>query len=91
MYVSRGAQRINEEKLDAGVRDLQIALALNPNSENAYINLGMVYGRQKDYQKALTAFQAAYKINPESQIAQQYIFHIQQALQEEEAEKAAQP
>ncbi len=91
VYVSRGAQRINEEKLDAGVRDLQTALALNPNSENAYINLGMVYGRQKDYQKALTAFQAAYKINPESQIAQQYIFHIQQALQEEEAEKAAQP
>lgn len=89
VYVSRGAQRINEEKLDAGVQDLQTALALNPNSENAYINLGMVYGRQKQYQKALSAFQAAYKLNPGSQIAQQYIFHIQQALQEEEAEKAA--
>jgi tetratricopeptide (TPR) repeat protein len=88
VYVSRGAQRINEEKLDAGVQDLQTALSLNPNSENAYINLGMVYGRQKQYQKALSAFQAAYKLNPDSQIAQQYIFHIQQALQEEEAEKA---
>lgn len=88
VYVSRGAQRINEENLAGGVQDLQTALVLNPNSENAYINLGMVYGRQKQYQKALSAFQAAYKLNPESSIAQQYIFHIQQALQEEEAEKA---
>lgn len=89
VYVSRGAERINQDRLSEGIADLETALQLNPNSENAYINLGMIYGRQQEFQKALTAFQAAYKINPESQVAQQYIFHIQQAMAEEQAEKDA--
>lgn len=86
VYVSRAAVAINQERLEEGKRDLQAALALNPNNDNAYINLGMIYGRQKEYKQALVAFQAAYKANPSSQIAQQYIFHIQQAMAEEEAE-----
>jgi tetratricopeptide (TPR) repeat protein len=87
VYVSRAALAINQDRLEDGKNDLQAALALNPSSDNAYINLGMIYGRQKDYKQALAAFQAAYKANPSSTVAQQYIFHIQQAMAEEEAEK----
>ncbi|MFY7998578.1 MAG: hypothetical protein ACOVSW_08255 [Candidatus Kapaibacteriota bacterium] len=90
-FVSRSAKSINEERFAEAVDDLKVALQLNPNNENAYINLGMIFGRQKEYKKALGAFQAAYKVNPGSKVAQQYIFHIQQALTEEEAEKPRTP
>ncbi len=94
VYVSRAAlainqdrlEDVNQDRLEDGKNDLQAALALNPSSDNAYINLGMIYGRRKDYKQALAAFQAAYKANPSSTVAQQYIFHIQQAMAEEEAE-----
>ncbi|MCS6809475.1 MAG: tetratricopeptide repeat protein [Bacteroidota bacterium] len=86
IYVSRAALAINQDRLEDGKRDLQRALELNPNNDNVYINLGMIYGRQGNYLKALEAFQTAYKLNPSSSIAQQYIFHIQQALEEERKE-----
>jgi tetratricopeptide (TPR) repeat protein len=88
IYVSRAAEHINQDRIAEGVRDLQEALRFDPKNDNAHINLGMAYGRQRDFRKALEAFQAAYKLNPASSVAQQYIFHIQQALQEEEEENA---
>ena len=82
-YVSRAAGRINADSTESGIQDLRSALRLNPNNETAYINLGMVFGKQQKFDSALVYFQAAYRINPQSQVAQQYIYTIQQARREE--------
>jgi tetratricopeptide (TPR) repeat protein len=88
-YVSRAAERINADSVASGIQDLRAALRLNPNSETAYINLGMVFGKQQKFDSALVYFQAAYRINPQSQVAQQYIYTIQQARREELEEQEA--
>lgn len=83
-YVSRAARRINQDSTNEGIQDLRTALRLNPRNETAYINLGMVFGKQQKLDSALAYFQAAYRINPQSETAQQYIYAIQQAKQEEQ-------
>jgi tetratricopeptide (TPR) repeat protein len=88
-YVSRAARRINTDNPDStnlGIADLRTALQLNPMNENAYLNLGMIYGKQQKFDSALAYFQAAYRVNPQSQVAQQYIYAIQQARREETEE-----
>jgi protein O-mannosyl-transferase len=81
-FVSRAAQRINQDSIELGMSDLQAALRLNPKSETAYLNLGMVFGKRQQLDSALVYFQAAYRINPRSETAQQYIYAIQQAKRE---------
>jgi tetratricopeptide (TPR) repeat protein len=81
-FVSRAAQRINQDSITLGKSDLQAALRLNPKSETAYLNLGMVFGKQQQLDSALAYFQAAFRINPRSETAQQYIYAIQQAKRE---------
>ncbi len=86
-FVSRAARRINAENADstrAGIQDLRAALQLNPQSETAYLNLGMIFGKQQQLDSALAYFQAAYRVNPQSELAQRYIYAIQQAKLEEQ-------
>ena len=60
-----------EEKLRAGLlpdakAEVQEELSANPSSVEAYNLLGIIYSDQKDYARALEAFQRALRLSPNS-------------------------
>jgi tetratricopeptide (TPR) repeat protein len=46
---------------------LKEVLKLNPDTINVYNNLGIIYRRQKRYQKAINQYKKALKVNPEDE------------------------
>ncbi|HEY1405062.1 MAG TPA: tetratricopeptide repeat protein [Spirochaetota bacterium] len=46
---------------------------LKPDGFGAYFNLGVVYAKKRDFDRAITMFERAIRINPNHEIAAQYI------------------
>jgi len=44
----------------------QKAIEINPEKEEAYLNMGYVYDSLKKYKEAIVAYQKAIEINPEN-------------------------
>jgi Flp pilus assembly protein TadD len=60
-------------KLDSSAFYLEKAAILAPENSAVYIDLGIVYGLQKNYSKALESFQRALKLDPNDPQIQQNI------------------
>lgn len=67
-----------ENRLDDARKELQAALAVNPDKENTYLALGMIEYRSANYAKALANFQRAYELHPSPQ-AMFWIARIREA------------
>jgi len=58
-YMKRGQQNLESGRLDQARRDLETARMLKPTSREAVNDLGVVYYRKGDYEKAEELFQQA--------------------------------
>lgn len=61
--ITRGQHYSMSNQLDKALSDATDVLRLNPESAQAYLLIGQVYEIQKDYQKALDAYDQAYTIS----------------------------
>jgi tetratricopeptide (TPR) repeat protein len=61
---AHGVLMINPSDPDAAIRELQLALTINPNYHEARNNLGSVYYRKGDIQAAIREYQEALRIDP---------------------------
>jgi len=64
IYVQRGMNTPNYDYADA-IESYQRALALDPNSEEAYYNLGVAHLRTRHFDDAIQDFTKAIQLNPE--------------------------
>jgi tetratricopeptide (TPR) repeat protein len=48
---------------------LKQAIAIEPKSDAAHLNLGMLYGEMGQYEKAIEEFRTTFKLNPQSAAA----------------------
>jgi tetratricopeptide (TPR) repeat protein len=55
---------IISNKLDEALKEYQRVLQLNPKSVRAHNNLGVVFFKKKQYDKAIAEFNIALKLNP---------------------------
>ncbi|MCU1300272.1 MAG: tetratricopeptide repeat protein [Candidatus Sulfotelmatobacter sp.] len=60
-----GQTALNQGRLDEAERDFRQVLAANPQLAGAYANLGVVYMRRKQWQKALDMLRKAEQLMPE--------------------------
>jgi len=58
------------EEVSRQIQHLQTKIALNPEDATAYAELGNVYFRNADYEKALHFYQKAYQLDPVPWLAQ---------------------
>ncbi len=65
VFVNRGLAYFQMDIYDLAEQDFKKALELDPDSEAAWFNLGSLYLKQGDNQKALEAFQKAAELNPD--------------------------
>ena len=72
-HLARGREAMKANQLDAAEREFREALRLNPNSAEAYANLGLIAFAQTRYAKAATAFRAALRLRPSLWDAQAYL------------------
>jgi chemotaxis protein methyltransferase CheR len=73
--------------LDLAAAEVQRSLEINTLNEEAYLLLGMIYGRQGQWQSAIEQLERARYLNPESALVS---FHLAEAYrQATQAEKAA--
>lgn len=63
-YTKRGVRYLWLRKDDKAKRDLEKAIALNPNNAEANDDLGVVLARKRDYGKAIKHFTATVTIDP---------------------------
>ena len=61
----RGEDALKSEQLEEAERDFRQVLAVDPKSGGAYVNLGVVYMRRKQWTKALDALHQAEKLLPQ--------------------------
>jgi tetratricopeptide (TPR) repeat protein len=62
-----GQEALNRNQLDTAERDFRQVLQLDPKSGAVYANLGVVYMRRKQWDKALTMLHKAEPLIPKSQ------------------------
>jgi len=60
----RGQDALTQGRLDEAERDFRQLLQLDPQAGGAYANLGVVYMRRKQWNKALPALQKAEHLMP---------------------------
>jgi len=62
-YENRGAYRLGKNKLDMAMYDCQSAIEINPNSNVAHYNLGLIYDRKENPKAALKFYDTALSID----------------------------
>jgi tetratricopeptide (TPR) repeat protein len=55
---------ILQKDYNEALKNLQVALAINPKHKGAYYNMGLAYQGQKNFDKALESFNKALKLSP---------------------------
>ena len=60
-----GQEALNQNRLDEAERDFQQVIAMNPQVGGAYVNLGVVYMRRKQWTKALEMLRRAEHLMPQ--------------------------
>ena len=76
-----------ENKLDVGISLYEKVLKIDPKHENALNNLGVIFQRSYEYQKAKKCFEKAIKINPNYAEAYNNLGMVLHALQINEKKK----
>ena len=70
-YYSLGEMYLNvKNNYPATIEILKKSLAMNPNNDNAYCNIGFAYASLNDLKEALNNFNKALQINPNNDAAQ---------------------
>lgn len=69
----QGNSYLYAKEYDKAVETYQKSLAINPNNDMVYINMGAAYGSQEKYDKAIDACQKAIKLNPNNNMAYESI------------------
>lgn len=64
-YLNRGEIYLKSNHMEKAEKDLDRALALNPNSAHAYSNRGIIYFRRREYRRALGDYNRALQVNPD--------------------------
>ena len=70
MYNALGFSCFSEEKFDKAITNYKKAVALQPAYVTAWNNLGDLYERQKEYSKALQAYESALVYEPSNKVAE---------------------
>jgi TolB-like protein/DNA-binding winged helix-turn-helix (wHTH) protein/Flp pilus assembly protein TadD len=63
-FITRGALRTDQGRLDEALKDLNRAVQLNPNAAGAFAALGRVYRYRGQGRDALSSFDHAMKLDP---------------------------
>ena len=63
-YINRGNSYCDLNKYEAGIKEYNQALKLNPNNVYARTNLGLTYLKQQKYCEAVNELEKAIEINP---------------------------
>jgi len=64
-YLNRGETYLKMNEMEKAERDLDRALALNPNSADAHSNRGIIYFKRKEYGRALAEYNSVLRADPE--------------------------
>lgn len=63
---NRSSILIAMERFDEAKKDLQKIIQIEPNFVDAYINLGIIFHKQKSYEKAVDHYERAYQLDSKS-------------------------
>src|SRR2546426_309920 len=69
--LARKADQKND--LDVAVKEYRLVLARNPKFAEGYLNLGIVYYRQKNYRESVKTMQTAISLKPDMLGAQVFL------------------
>ena len=74
---------LNEQgKTDEAIQAMNKAIAMNPvNKELIYNNVGLIFAKQRDYEKAMTMFQKSAEVFPYSEALYRNIGNVYMALE----------
>ena len=64
-HMANAAAHANAGRYGAAIREYKAAIKLNPSSERAYIELGLVYGDARRHAEAIEAFKKAVGVKPD--------------------------
>jgi len=62
--IDEAESKFTQGKLEEAVSNIEEALKINPNCDDAYLDLGLIYLRAKKMEEAVKAFKKAVEINP---------------------------
>lgn len=63
-HLKMGIDLIKEDKLEAGIREIQTAIQIQPDLADAHFNLGLARTMQNNYEDAIEAYQQAIRLDP---------------------------
>jgi tetratricopeptide (TPR) repeat protein len=63
-HLKMGIELLKENKLEAGIQEIQTAIRLQPNLAEAHFNLGLAYSMQNNPEAAMEAYQQAIRLDP---------------------------
>ncbi len=69
----KGVEILKEGRTDEAQIIFSALTILKPDGFGAYFNLGVVYAKKRDFDRAISMFERAIRINPEHTIAAQYL------------------
>ncbi|KAJ3692645.1 hypothetical protein LUZ60_011740 [Juncus effusus] len=69
VYNALGVSYVRENELEKGIKQLEMAVALQPGYVIAWNNLGDAYEKKKELKKALRAFEEALLFDPNNEVA----------------------
>jgi len=66
--IDEGEEMLVRGEAEKAVSTIKKAIELNPNSDDAYLDLGMMYMKIGEKEKAINAFKEALRINPKMRV-----------------------
>ncbi len=73
LFYLMGSTYANKGEYDRAIQAYQKAVAINPQSDQAYNNMGVAYDDKGEYDRAIQAYQKAVAINPQGDEAYTYM------------------
>lgn len=68
-FFESGAQEFQDGDEEEAIRDLEAAVIFDPQNDQAYESLGVIYGRQEKYEQAIELMNKLQEVDPNSVMA----------------------
>jgi len=81
-HINNAADLITKKLYAPALEELKLALAAAPNNPDIWVNMGICYQQQEEYQKAIDAYQKALQLDPRNNAAAEGFKSCTQSLQD---------
>ena len=87
-HINNAADLITKKLYAPALEELKLALAAAPNNPDVWVNMGICYQQQEEYQKGIDAYQKALQLDPRNSAAAEGFKACTESLQEKQVAQA---